>query len=176
MNHTPDQNPLDPSRLDHVRRVEAALTAGVLFDPPSDAVRRVLSLVQPATATPVPTLLDRAAAFVARVVFDSFASPAPVGFRSAGLTAARHMTFDSDLGEVDLELSPAKPGIFRVVGQAVLSSDHDASATLRNNDGTTLGPIPLTSGRFTATITPGTWTVTLASGASTLTLPAFTMT
>jgi hypothetical protein len=176
MSVNPEHNPSDAARLDHVRRVEAALAEGVLYDPPADAVRRALSLVQPVPATP--TLLDRAAA-VARLVFDSFATPAPVGFRSAGLAAARHMTFDSDLGEIDLEITPSgptTPGALRVLGQAVLAADTPARATFRREDGTTLGPIDLDAGRFAASISPGTWTLTIATGETSLTLPAFTMT
>jgi hypothetical protein len=174
MSVEPDQNPLDPARVNHLRRVEAALAEGVLFDPPADAVRRALNLVQPSPATP--SLLDRAAAILARLVFDSFASPAPVGYRSAGLAAGRHMTFDSDLGEIDLEITPGAPGAFRVLGQAVLTSDAPARAVLTRDDGTSLTPIDLDAGRFAASITPGTWTLTITMGPKSMTLPAFTMT
>jgi hypothetical protein len=86
--------------------------------PPAAARRRVLGLFRQQTRGPAPTgWLAAARTVVARLVFDGRAEPALAGFR--GLADDGHLTWDSDLGRVDLRIAPgARAGAaWRLRGQ-----------------------------------------------------------
>lgn len=108
-------SPAAAARLAKLRLAADALQRTQLHEPPASVLQRALRLVSAPAVRP--SWLSRAADAVASVLFDSLATPAPVGLRSAGLAEARHMTFDSEFGEVDVEIRAIGPGAFRVTGQ-----------------------------------------------------------
>jgi anti-sigma factor RsiW len=103
------------AKVSALRAAAETLERGTLEDPPMPALQRALRLV--VQAPRAASWLARAADAVATLLFDSLATPTPVGLRSGGVAEARHLTFDSALGEVDIEVRPAGPGRVQVVGQ-----------------------------------------------------------
>ncbi|MBL8762581.1 MAG: hypothetical protein JNL50_14900 [Phycisphaerae bacterium] len=100
--------------------------------PPPEVLRRALSLVRnPAPAQP--SLMDvagdlagRAREFLCTLVRDTLAEPALAGFR--GTTESRHLSFECDVAEIDLQVSPTQDDARRTIRGQVAPLNNDAVA------------------------------------------------
>lgn len=135
------------------------LTHAELHEPPASLVQSALRLVAPAKQHV--SWLERAADAIAKLVFDSVATPGLAGFRSSATLDNRHMTFNCEDGEIDLEISPPKPGssLHTVTGQIAITGTLVPSAIsyVLHGSGNVATSTIDQRGRFTLELTSGLW-------------------
>lgn len=145
--------------LAKIKSTLGLLTHSELHEPPVALVQSVLRLVAPAKVHV--SWLERAADAIAKLVFDSVATPGLVGFRSSATLDNRHMTFDCEGGEIDLEISPLKPGsnLHTVTGQIAITGELVPSAIgyVLHGSGNVATSTIDDRGRFTLELTSGLW-------------------
>ncbi|MEK6700980.1 MAG: hypothetical protein AABZ53_01875 [Planctomycetota bacterium] len=145
--------------LARIKDALGMLSRAELHEPPSALVQSALRLVGPRTQSP--TWLERAADAIAKLVFDSVATPGLAGFRSSATLDARHMTFDCEGGEIDLEiLAPnVGSGVHRVTGQIAISGELLPSSVgyVLHGSGNARTSTIDERGRFTLELTGGRW-------------------
>ena len=102
--------------------------------PPSDVVRRVLGLIRAASPT-LPSLMDVAGhladqvrEFLCTLVRDTLTDPALAGFR--GTTESRHLSFECQIAEIDLQVSPTDNDARRTIRGQVAPLNDDAVARI----------------------------------------------
>ncbi len=144
-----------------------------LFEPPASMVQKALGLVSSPAVQP--SWLERAVDSIATLVYDSLATQNLAGFRGSGDTAIRHMTFDSEAGEVDLEIRAPAPGSvsFHVTGQ-IVPAEAASNIDVGFEEASTGVRGRCTAderGRFQFIIEPGNWDLRFAVGERTLSLP-----
>lgn len=163
-------SPSGRARLGRLRFAADALARTQLHEPPTALVQRALRLAS--TPAPRPSWFARAADAVASVLFDSLATPSPVGLRSAGLADARHMTFDSEFGEVDVEIRVVGPGAFRVTGQITRDDSGPIELGYRraDSDQAELASVDA-AGRFGFQIGRGEWELRIHAAGRVCALP-----
>jgi anti-sigma factor RsiW len=166
-------------RMDRVREALDLLRGTELAEPPVDLVRRAVALGAPsAGSNPVSAWLDRAADFVARLVFDSRTGGALAGFRGTGMAQPRHLTFECEIAEVDVEVLAAGDGRFRLRGQVAPTVPRGpVEVGLTGAGGRTAAITVMTDaqGHFEVTITEGDWEMRVAMDAKVVALPALTI-
>lgn len=102
--------------------------------PPSDVVQRVLGLIR--TAAPTQTslmdaaghLADQVREFLCTLVRDTLTEPALAGFR--GTTESRHLSFECQIAEIDLQVSPTDNDSRRTIRGQVAALNDDAVARI----------------------------------------------
>lgn len=102
--------------------------------PPADTVRRVLGLIR--SAAPAQPLLrdlavhvaDQVREFLCTLVRDTLAEPALAGFR--GTTESRHLSFECEIAEVDLQVSPTDNDARRTIRGQVAPLNDDVVARI----------------------------------------------
>lgn len=126
-----------------------------LHEPPAATLQATLRLVQAPTA-PAQSWLARAADALATLVFDSFSAPAALGLRSAAPADVRHLTFDSDAGEIDVELRHLAHQRVLVTGQVSVQPLHDQLVRVGYSDPDSSGETNADArGRFAFEVAPG---------------------
>jgi hypothetical protein len=102
-------SPAERRRLEQVRSMVLTLRTDESVEPPPDLVRKAKSLLTvPSTGLSLAEWLAGVDRVIATLVFDSRAPGMLAGFRS-GASTDFHMTFHTDLAEVDLEIRPPEP-------------------------------------------------------------------
>lgn len=100
--------------------------------PPADIVQRVLGLIRAAAPTQ-PSLMDvaghaadRVREFLCTLVRDTLTEPALAGFR--GTTESRHLSFECEIAEIDLQVSPTDNDTRRTIRGQVAPLNDDIVA------------------------------------------------
>ncbi len=160
--------------LDKVRGIVAALSHDESVEPAAELVDRVVALFRESRAAPRPSALAGLRRAVAALVFDSRLQPALAGFR--GTAGARHLSWTSELGGVDLELSPPRPGTdpgWRILGQ-LAGNDRRGGAEVSLVRRATGGEVAAgrcdERGTFRLLAGPGDYDVLIGLGSGTLVL------
>lgn len=170
-----EAQPALQATLGRIQTAVAMLQEGTLADPPAATVQRALRLMGAAPARAAGSWFDRVAGVLANLVFDSFATPNLAGFRGGASAATRHMTFDSSVGEIDLEIRAPGPGdlVFHITGQVATSGTIRATRVGYIEVGSrTSGESSIDErGRFQFQVEPGVWDLRLAVGEETLAIP-----
>jgi hypothetical protein len=142
---------LDPARRSNVQarvaaspeaaRTLASVTLAVQtmrtddsISPPAEVVQRVLGLMR-AEAPASPSLMDIAARvadhvqeYLCRLVRDTLTEPALAGFR--GTTEARHLSFECDIAEIDIQVSANDSDTRRTIRGQVAPLNDDIVARI----------------------------------------------
>lgn len=117
-------NPESTRLLNSIRSAVQTMRADDSVAPSDDVLRRALRMVQD-TAPAGASLADLAGVvreYLCRLVRDTLTEPALAGFR--GTTESRHIRFECDIAEVDLQVSPTHGETRRTVrGQVAPLTD-----------------------------------------------------
>ena len=127
-----------------LRTMLGVMASAEIHEPPTHVVMSAKNLILQASvgASEPEGWLTQAALWLAKLVFDGREQAVPAGFRSSGgvegSAAARHLTYDCEGGEVDLELTAVGggiPGIWRVRGQASVGTGVVQEVACRSTGG-----------------------------------------
>ena len=114
-----------------LRLIFRVLSSEAVNTPPDAVKQRVFSLLGERKSSLIESILSGVRAAIATLSFDSRAVPALAGFRSA--SEAVELSFESELGEVDLRLEPTMiQGVerWRAVGQLAATREPSGPATV----------------------------------------------
>lgn len=159
-------------RLASIQSTLGSLQSCDLHEPPRHLVQQALRLMQQVERPNEVGWLARAVDAVATLIFDSFTRPAAMGLRSAGLADVRHLTFDSDSCEVDVEILQIGNGRVRFVGQITADGADDQAVRVGYIGGRMRGEANTDkSGRFSFEVPRGEWEIKVQIGERVISLP-----
>ncbi|MCC6970262.1 MAG: hypothetical protein IT434_08580 [Phycisphaerales bacterium] len=147
--------------------------------PPAEVVQRVLGLMR--TEAPAsPSLMDIASRvadhvqeYLCRLVRDTMADPALAGFR--GTTESRHLSFECDIAEIDIQVSPNGNDSRRIIRGQVAPLNDDIVARIAWRSTLTGSPeqevAADSSGVFVLECPVGVYELSACVGASVVRIP-----
>lgn len=135
-----DRSPEDRAFVESVLQLVATMQADDSHEPTAAVLQRAVSLMRDQHRTsPTESILQsaqHAIEVIAHLVIDTFAQPTLAGFR--GASEARHLMFQSDAAEIDVQITPHEggPAGSRIVrGQVASLSEISAEAVLWRAEG-----------------------------------------
>ena len=112
------ESPADAARLARIRRTLATMRSDDNVAPPREAVARAKALFRRQPAAAHANWWQQIERVVASLIYDSRAQPALAGYRGVG--DAVQLSYESEIADIDLELSPGgaeKDAVWTVMGQ-----------------------------------------------------------
>ncbi len=135
-----DRSPEGRAFVESTLQLVKTMQADDSCEPSAAVIRRAVALIRDRHRTsPVESLLQgtqHAIEIVARLAIDTFAQPTLAGFR--GTSESRHLMFQSDAAEIDVQITPhegGQPGSRTIRGQVASLSGISAEAVLWRAEG-----------------------------------------
>lgn len=165
--------------VERVRAAAAALREQTMHQPPAWLVERVKSrFAKTGTEEHAPDALGDLRRVIARLIFDSRAKASLAGFRASTTAASFQLLYESEAGEVDLRLTPARSAeetLWEIRGQATAADQTTPDRvvlTPADNDADAITAEPDDRGRFRLAAVTGQYELTVRFQTGTLVVPS----
>jgi hypothetical protein len=158
--------------LSNVIDMVATLKNNTSVEAPREVIRRACSLVPAPTAQEAGAWWENLASAIATLVFDGRSKPMLAGYRGGSV---EHMTFESDLGEIDLHIAPKSSG--RQVRGQVSSMGHAlGEVVFLAADNAVFRATPDRHGVFMIDVAPGAYRIVCRVGDRAMEIPSLHLT